>query len=167
MTEPDVTGAALGAGRNPISTVHAGATPDNPDSRDPSLILSSEHLVVDTEWVESGRVRLRREIVSETRTVEIVVRREVLVIDVQDVAPGPIGESFVGTSLDGPAVAGPLAADAGPPLVLVLREEVPEIVLRTQVYERVNAEVVTVEQVAVWHDIVRHEEAATETAQAT
>lgn len=38
-----------------------------------------------------------------------------------------------------------------------LREEVPEVVLHARVYERVTADVVTVSEVAVWHDRVRHE----------
>ena len=138
----------------PTSRARTGP-PESPE-RSASVSLSAEQLVAATEWVESGHVRLRRRIVSETRTIEVVVRREELVVDVRDAAFAQVGESYLGTALDGPPVAAP--ERPGPPLVMVLREEVPEVVLRPQVYQRVSAEVVTVEQMAVWHDRVRHEE---------
>ena len=125
------------------------------------VVLSGEQLRTETEWVESGRIRLRRRIVAHTRTIEVVVRREELIIETQDVAPGAegtMGETYRGIAMDGPAVPGP-TGDATPPLVLVLREEVPDIVLRPQVYERVTVDVVTVSEVAIWHDDLRHEEA--------
>ena len=132
-----------------------------PPTRDgASVVLSAEQLRTTTEWVQSGQVRLRRRIVSETRTIEVVVRREELTIETVDVTPGAVGESYRGSALDGLAATRP-PVDHGPPLVFLLREEVPEIVLRPQVYERVTADVVTVNEVAVWHDRLQHEQADT------
>ena len=125
------------------------------------VVLSGEQLRLGTEWAESGRVRLRRRVVAHTRTIEVVVRREELIIETQDAAPGAegaVGETYRGIAMDGPAVPGP-SPRSTLPLVLALREEVPEIVLRTQVYERVTVDVVTATEVAIWHDDLRHEEA--------
>lgn len=123
------------------------------------VTLAAERLRTGTEWVESGRVRLRRRIVSETRTIEVVVRREELIIETHGVIPGPsVGESYRGVDLDGPTIEKPRERA---PLVVALREEVPEVVMRPQVYERVIAEVITSDETAVWQGNVAHEEADT------
>jgi uncharacterized protein (TIGR02271 family) len=101
------------------------------------MTLRQEQLRVGAEWVASARVRVRRRVVSETRTVQITLRREELVIET-DTAVAADGAT-VGIVFDGPAVAAP----TGPvePLVIVLREERPEIITRPYPYERVTVHV--------------------------
>jgi uncharacterized protein (TIGR02271 family) len=101
------------------------------------MTLRQEQLRVGAEWVAAGRVRVRRRVVSETRTVQVTLRREELVLDTD--AAVAVHGATVGIMFDGPAVAAP----TGPvePLVIVLREERPEIVTRLYPYERVTVHV--------------------------
>lgn len=123
-------------------------TPRVPDERltgderteqsDGAMTVSAEQVYVDTEWTVSGRVRLRRQIETRTETIQVTLRREVLVVDTEDTADadGPLAGVATGT----PAVGAP-----GPvpePIVLVLREEVPEVSVQIRPYERVSAGVV-------------------------
>ena len=113
---------------------HSEPRPDRPDAE---LTLREEQVRVGTEWVAAGRVRVRRRVISETRMVQVTVRREELVIET-DAAVAADG-AMVGMVLDGAAVAPP----AGPvdPLVIVLREERPEVSTRLYPYERVTVHV--------------------------
>lgn len=61
---------------------------------DPSVVLSGKRLRAGAGWVESGRLRLRRRVITETRTVEVVVRPEELNIETRDLAPGAVGEFY-------------------------------------------------------------------------
>ena len=92
--------------------------------------------------------------------MNIEVRREELIIEVRGAAPGRVGESYVGTVLDGAVVPAPVLPKGQ--LVIALREEVPEVTMRARVYERVIVEKVVSNDVAVWNDSLRHEQAATE-----
>ena len=95
--------------------------------------------------------------------VEVHVRREELVVETVDATPGAVSESYRGTALDGPAVPNRVDRASGP-LIILLREEVPEVVMRQQTYERVTVDVVCVEETAVWHDTVRRETATVRTS---
>lgn len=97
------------------------------------LTLSQEIVTVGTEWTESGRIRLRRRIITETRTFEVTVRREELVIDTHNVRSHD--GVMCGTGYDGPRKATPTAQ---PPIRIVLQEEVPEVALRLTPYELVT-----------------------------
>ena len=110
-----------------------------PGASDPdaAMTLRQEHVRVGTEWVATGQVRISRRVVTDTRTVEVTVRREELVIET-DTAVGANG-AMVGTVLDGAAVTPPTGPV--PPLVIVLREERPEVVTRVYPYERVTVHV--------------------------
>lgn len=154
MTGTHDARTVAGAPQNDPATSRHGATAGD----DPSVVLSGEQLRTGAEWVVAGRVRLRRRVVSQTRTIEVEVRREELIIETHNVAPGAVGESYRGTDMTGPAVPGPDGRQSAS-LVVLLREEVPEVVLHPQVYERVTADVVTAGEMAVWHDNLRHEEA--------
>lgn len=92
-------------------------------SAGPTMIRSEERLDVRTERVEAQRVSVRRRIVTEERIVRVQVRREELVLDT--------------VAGDGVAVTGEFP-DRSEPLVLVLRQEVPDVVLRTEAYEQVT-----------------------------
>ena len=111
--------------------------PADPSATEPvlgsDLTLSREVLHVGTEWTEAGRIRLRRRIVTETRTVEIAVRREELVIELYDAEHSD--GVFVGTDRSGPVTDQPVYDG---PLVIVLQEEVPQVGVRLQPYEKVT-----------------------------
>ena len=119
--------------------INTGPNNDNPQSDHPDAVMTlrQEQARIGTEWVATGRVRVSRRVVSETRTVPVTVLREELVIET-DAAVAADG-AMVGTVLDGAAIAPP----TGPvePLVIVLREERPEISTRLYPYERVTVHV--------------------------
>jgi stress response protein YsnF len=103
----------------------------------PAVTLSHEQLRVGAHWVVAGHVRLRRRIVSETRTVEVTVRREEMVVET-DAAVSPDGV-IAGLGLDGEPSAAPEPGQ--PPMVFVLREEIPEVVTRIRPYEQVTVHI--------------------------
>ncbi len=94
-------------------------------------VRAEERARITTVWVAAERVTFERRIVTEKRQVDVTVRREELVVHraaLPEAAPGqPPGQ-----------------APSQPPLVIVLREEVPVVQLAVQPYERVTA---VVEQV--------------------
>jgi len=121
-----------------MSTDHVA--PDGP----PELVLSEERLHVGTRWVGVERVRVRTRIVTETRRVEVRVRREELVVE------------QVALVDDEPAADVPVGAQE--PQVIVLHEEVPTVSLATRAYERVRVEVVPVDGEVGVRAALRHEE---------
>ncbi len=138
-------------------TTTADATPtggvSGAPASGPAVTLSAEQLAVGTEWVVSGRLRLRRRIVTERRTVEIEVRREVIELQGETV---DFHEGFlVGTALDGPPVQ-PTGTPA--PFVAVLREEVPVITFGVRPYERVTVSMRRVQDTDTVHRTLRHEQ---------
>ena len=111
----------------------------DPPAGPASVLVSAEQLNVDTEWVAAGRLRVRRRIVTETRTIEVRVRREVFEVDTSHAVVDAAGR-ITGAGLDELYNApGPTHVDPPPPLsmVFVQREEVPEVRLRIQPYEQV------------------------------
>jgi uncharacterized protein (TIGR02271 family) len=114
----------------------AAPSPVQGPGQQADVVLSGERVLVGTEWVESGRVRLRRRVITETQTIEVVVRREELIVETMDVAATtPDGSVWHGTSFDGPAVSEPIVE---PPLVLVLSREVPQVTTHVEPYELVR-----------------------------
>lgn len=99
----------------------ADTTHPAPAERRPEVVVHAERLRAGTEVVRTGRVRVRRRLVTEERTVTVPVTREEVDISYED-----------------------LSADGGTPVPgAVLGEEVHEVVLHE---ERV---VVTTERVPV------------------
>ena len=95
---------------------------------DAEVVLHEERVHVDVVR-EAVRAVVRKRIVTEVRTVEVTVRREVLEVEhVPD---------------DGPAL--PVSAEPREALSLVLSEEVPVVTLQVQPYERVTLDVHTVQ----------------------
>jgi stress response protein YsnF len=135
----------------------APAVTDPPaQAADDAMTLSAEQLTSRSTWVRTGTVRLRRRIVTEQRTVsvQVQVRREELVIDSDGVEWDANGVA-VGV-LPGDPVPPPAGTPA--PIVMVLREEVPQVVLSVRPYERVTATVVPVAgQVPVTAQLSREE----------
>jgi hypothetical protein len=91
------------------------------------VVLHEERAHVDVAR-EAVRTVVRRRIVTEVRTIEVTVRREVL--EVEELPA------------EGPAL--PVAAEPRQALSLVLSEEVPVVTLLVQPYERVTLDVQTV-----------------------
>lgn len=125
----------------------------NPLGTDDTVIVSEEQWHVGTEWVVSGRVRVRRRIVTEYRTIEIAVRREIVELDgdTVDFREGRL----VGVGLDGPAVPAPAGAA---PFAAVLREEFPLVSMQIRPYERLTVTTTNVPGAATVQDTVRREQ---------
>ena len=91
----------------------------------PEVVLHEQQLRVTTRRVPTERVVLRRRVVTETRQIEVTVRREELEVhrlplDTDDMAPATATERR---------------------LVIVLSQEVPVVDLRTQPYEKVTVHI--------------------------
>ena len=108
----------------------ASTTPP-PDATPPVEVLrSEERLRVGTHRVPVERVRLSRRVVTETRLVEVQLRREELHVERLAVT----GDE---------QVSGPIRPEPSDDLVLVLSREVPVVTVRSEPYERVRVRVVT------------------------
>lgn len=126
----------------------SGAGEPGPDVE---VVLRGERLRTGTERVPVERVRFSKRIVTTTRTVEVPVRVEQLVVSHE-----PIG--------DGDLPAG----EPGPPpgdeeLVIVLHEEVPRVTLDVVPVEEVRVRVRTVAGEQVVTTAVRREVADVQT----
>jgi uncharacterized protein (TIGR02271 family) len=105
-------------------------TAASPDDRiESSMMRSEEQLFLSTEWVAVERVVARRRIVSETVQIAVTIRREELVIERSTVEGAPAGDPS------------PVQV---PPLVVVLREEVPVVTLEVQPYARASVSIVQI-----------------------
>lgn len=122
----------------------------------PEVVLHQQRLVAGTRRVPTERVVVRRRVVTETRQFQVTVRREELEIDRiplpdADTAatdPPNAGLSPTGSPADDrPGTRSGLGDDRrpAPPLVVVLREEVPVVQLLTQPYEKVTVRVLTID----------------------
>jgi len=106
--------------------------PDSGGQDGPSVLRSEQQLRIDRQLVATERVRIRKRIVSETRHLEVTVRREELVIDREPLTEAPVEA----------------VRPAPEPLVVVLYEEVPVVDIRARPYQEatVTVELVTTEQ---------------------
>jgi len=91
------------------------------------LVLHEERLGITTSRVATERVRFTKRIVTTTRTIEVPVRVEQLVVT-HEALPAEFPTPEVGGS---------------PELVIVLHEEVPEVTLRVVPVERITVDVTT------------------------
>ncbi|MEZ0164841.1 DUF2382 domain-containing protein [Kineococcus sp. LSe6-4] len=116
------------------------------------MVLSAEALRTRTVRVAHERVRISKRIVETTRTVEVPVRVEQLVLTHEPLEPLEPLE---------PGETGPGTVPAGPAgeIVLVLHEEVPQVSLRVEPVEVVRIGVVTRTGEAVVETTVRTEQA--------
>lgn len=97
------------------------------------MVLHEELLRVSTRMVPAERVRFVRRVVTETRMVEVRVRREVLDVE---------RTRLDGDTADlGVPVTGGME---GPRVVLVLHEEVPVVTMTVRAVEQITATVTTV-----------------------
>jgi len=91
------------------------------------VVLHEERLLTSTERVAVERVRISKRIVTTTRTIEVAVRAEQLVVTHEPLS----------TQESGPLVDDAATTAAGREVVLVLHEEVPDVTLRVVPVERV------------------------------
>lgn len=123
--------------------------PDTPNE----MILSEEQLIVSTRWEVSGRLRLTRRVVTQTRQIEVTVRREELYEQWEPARPGESDQLEAGE---------PQPAQTRDPLVIVLHEEVPEITLKVQPYEQATVSVTRRDSELPVTDTIRKENATVE-----
>jgi len=67
---------------------------------DDAMTRSEERLQVGTQQVESGRARLRKYVTTSIETVQVPVRKETLIVELE-----PITDANAGQALDGPAIS--------------------------------------------------------------
>jgi uncharacterized protein (TIGR02271 family) len=68
---------------------------------DDAMTRSEERLQVGTQQVESGRARLRKYVTTSIETVQVPVRKETLIVELDE----PITDANAGQALDGPAIS--------------------------------------------------------------
>ncbi|CAB4890114.1 YsnF/AvaK domain-containing protein [Rhodococcus kroppenstedtii] len=122
---------------------------------DATTTRSREDLVVGTEWVPYRRMRLRKRVVTEERTVTVTVRREELVVEVSDItAEDPVSGARPPRSRSDEAQ--PRHDDV---IEMTLHAEEPVVGIEVVAAERVRARMIVVDgrPVAVT-DTVRREE---------
>lgn len=140
-------------------TYDRATAPDPNTAPEATTTLSQERLTVSTEWFVSGGVRLRRRVVTETRTMNVKVRREELVVEEHDAAVNGTSRPERAARPDA-ATAPAVVAPTGPPAprIIVLREEVPKLTVRVQPYEQVTAHVVLLATTSTVTEQLRHEQ---------
>lgn len=114
------------------------------------MTVSAEQLHVHTVRVPVERVRLVRRVVTETRQLQVQVRREELHVERIAVADGE--------AVPAEAVGGSPAGE----LVIVLSEEVPVLTTAVRPTERVRVSVVTVTGDRTVSADLRHEQTTLE-----
>lgn len=99
------------------------------------MVLREQRDRVGLERVVTGVVRVRRRIVTETRQVEVTVRREVLEVD-PPVAPGTTGDEVFDIDADSGNRRGAGGSDRD--VLLDLRAEFPIVGIEVRAVERVR-----------------------------
>ncbi|WP_380174369.1 YsnF/AvaK domain-containing protein [Kineococcus sp. DHX-1] len=147
MTTPFETSATSATGqplsegvRDGVVDGSPGLDGESPTSTTPEVLLHQEQLRVSTQRVGVERMRISKRIVTTTRTIEVPVRLEQLVITRE-----PFGDQDAVTTAGSDAMSDAMSdalLDAGPvggggDLVIVLDEEVPEFTMRVVAVERV------------------------------
>lgn len=137
------TGADLGsasrsgqASTGQASTMSTGAAPAERSAGSSTVELREEELRIEKDQVQAGEVRLRKEVVTEQRTVEVPVTREEVVIERR---PAASGREVGGNIDDGEEIRIPLMeeevrVEKSP----VVREEVSLKKQQVQGTERVS-----------------------------
>ncbi len=103
----------------------------------PPVVLHEQRLRVATSWQPTERLIVRRVITTQTRQIEVTVRREELRLERQPAHDLPTGQVKDATSV-------PRDPSDGPVLVIVLSQEEPVVHLRSRPYEQVSIHLDTV-----------------------
>ena len=113
------------------------------DADDDAVVVRNEELEVGTERRSSGQARLRKRTTTETRTVEVPVTREEIVLEREPVDPDS---------------AEARAADTGPDEVVVeTHEEVPVVTKKVSA-EKVSLDTATVQDTETVSETIRHDD---------
>jgi uncharacterized protein (TIGR02271 family) len=135
---PPQTGRPAGRPAGQRDSAHAYE-----DTQRLSVLRSEEQLRAGTESVESGRVRLRKRVVTSQKQITIPVRHEEAHVTREPVRPGEV----------------PAGATMGEEeLEVVLHEERPVVTKETVAVERVSLDTRTVQENREVSDTIRHEE---------
>jgi uncharacterized protein (TIGR02271 family) len=108
-----------------------------------SVLRSEERLRADTQTVESGRVRLRKYVVTSQQTITVPIRREEVHVTREPVKPGEAGTG---------AKIGEEEHE------VILHEERPVVVKETVPVERVRLDIETIRENREVSDTIRSEE---------
>lgn len=127
---------------NPVLQSGTGARPMHKD--EDTLQLREEELVANKQRVETGQVQVRKDVVSEQRTLEVPVTRDEVVIERHPVDRRPA---------DGPI------DDRGQSIEMPVREERVELEKRAVLYEEVGVGIREVQDTQHVSGTVRREEA--------
>ncbi len=84
----------------PLPAAGSGHDTSGPNTDD-AMTRSEERLQVGTQQVESGRARLRKYVTTSIETVQVPVRKETLIVELDE----PITDANAGQALDGPAIS--------------------------------------------------------------
>ncbi|MDY0913621.1 YsnF/AvaK domain-containing protein [Rathayibacter festucae] len=135
------------------------ATPTEPTASEPAsaptaeVVLHEERLLVSTRRHATERVRVRRVVVTEQRTITVEVRREELRITREPIA-------------DGSPLPDAIAAAPQEPIVVILREERIALTRTVVPVERVTVRVASVAGARDVTASLRHEVADVESSTA-
>lgn len=112
-------------------------TPDPDPALGPQVVLHEEHLQVATTRHPTDRVIVRRVITTQTRQIEVTVRREELRLERQ-----PASDSAPAITERSPSTQ--TARPTEPALIIVLSQEEPVVHLQARPYEQVSIHIDTV-----------------------
>jgi uncharacterized protein (TIGR02271 family) len=138
---------SVGRGMTAAGATSAGRTTDHDFDDSARVELREEELRTEKQRVQAGEVRLRKEVVSEDRTIEVPVTREEVVIERR---PAAKGQSAEGTIAEGEEIRIP-----------VMEEEV-RVEKTPVVREEVTLKKRQVQDTERFSDTVRREEARIE-----
>lgn len=121
----------------------AAAQPDFRDAQRQSVLRSEERLRASTQTVETGRVRLRKYVVTSQQKITVPIRREEVHVTREPVKPGEAGTD---------AKIGEEERE------VILHEERAVVVKETVPVERVSLDIETIQENRDVSDTVRREE---------
>jgi uncharacterized protein (TIGR02271 family) len=142
---PPRTDMGRGAARGTSAGMNreTAAQPDYSDAQHQSVLRSEERLRAGTQTVETGRVRLRKHVVTSRQQITVPIRREEVRVTREPIKPGetPTGSKIGDEERE-----------------VILHEERPVVSKETVPVERVSLDTETVQENREVGDTVRREE---------
>jgi uncharacterized protein (TIGR02271 family) len=142
---PPRTDMGRGAARGTSAGMNreTAAQPDYSDAQHQSVLRSEERLRAGTQTVETGRVRLRKHVVTSQQQITVPIRREEVRVTREPIKPGetPTGSKIGDEERE-----------------VILHEERPVVSKETVPVERVSLDTETVQENREVGDTVRREE---------
>jgi len=136
----------------------ATSTRSRSDADDDAMTRSEERLQVRTEWVPTGRVRLRKYIVSEERQITVTVHREEVALEHLPLPDRAVDRGTVDVDASDAAALTSQGGRGNRDIVLDLAEERIIVTKEIVPVERVTLRVGTVTEQRVVTEDVSHEE---------